>query len=352
MKSPEFGQLYFPQPDVKIIKELRNEGYIREGSPLWWSTDYSPDPREYVPFAEFKNRLLSFGLHPILSAWPLTNPRDTMMKDIYLYPFPTVPITILNLPIDGHNLPFLVTVRPYHPKEFKNLYSSETPPIVELSGFFHQGGVLKVLRHFYPHIRGLFAGKRGNHFFWYILNLSGGFESSLRNSLINQGLSFLDIYQPTYYSTDRTYNEVWNELSGKEDKFDLKKPVWPNFKHYSEVSAEEFIEEWRESKEELIVFYPLRVLDVKETLPVVVSTKTHERSIIRKPVVLGVYAESQPNTRCGKWGILRIKDRKLAEFISSKISEDFGFPVDTVLFTPHTGRPIYERVTGLDKIDS
>lgn len=43
-------------------------------------------------------------------------------------------------------------------------------------------------------------------------------------------------------------------------------------------------------------------------------------------------------------GIMRIKDRELAQQISLLKTEDFGFPVDTLLFTPQKGRPKYERV--------
>lgn len=60
--------------------------------------------------------------------------------------------------------------------------------------------------------------------------------------------------------------------------------------------------------------------------------------------MVGIYAENGLAGWCKKRGILRIKDKELAEFISTALTDDFGTPIDSVLFTPQPGRPKYKRI--------
>ncbi len=48
-------------PDIETIKEFKRKGFIDDKSPFWWGTDYAPDPREYLTFKEFRNRLVHLG---------------------------------------------------------------------------------------------------------------------------------------------------------------------------------------------------------------------------------------------------------------------------------------------------
>jgi len=352
MRSPEFGFLNPERPNLEIIKDLKEKRFIKDGSPFWWSIDYAPDPREYLPFEEFRRRLVCLGecnTRRGLHGWR----EDVIKRDVYLYPEPQVPVTILKLPIEGQKLPFLVTARPYHKKELyfhpfpKFLYEH---PLETLPEYARSGGVIELTDHFYPHIRGLSAGRRGNHFFWYPLRVNSfwhDFGQKIQESLERHGLSFIGVYEsPTMAPTEeRTYSEVWGELIKKERLVDFRKPSWIDFEA-TEVSAEEFLEDYQKTDQDLMVFYPLRLPDIESTLPLIVATRTHQESRLKEPVVLGIYAENGRMGRCRRGGILRIKDRQLAEAVSESISEDFRIPVDTVLFTPQKGRPKYERVSG------
>ena len=131
------------------------------------------------------------------------------------------------------------------------------------------------------------------------------------------------------------------ELAKKENLVDQRKPRWINFPA-TEVSVEDFIETHQRS--DLLLFYPLRADGIENTLPLAIASRSHKESKLRKPIVLGIYAENGLSGRSRRGGILRIKDRKFAELISREISEDFGFSVDSLLFTPQKGRAKYERV--------
>ena len=294
MRSHEFEPLDLKGTSTNVIKELRERSFIKEGSPLWWSTDYAPDTREYMPFEEFRGRLVHLGKYQVTNTRFFRTDKYTVEKDIYLYPEPRVPMTIIELDISGQSLPLLVTARPYHEKE---LYSFPFPhflyehkSIDELSEFVQSGGVIDLPRHFYPHIRGLFAGRRGNNFFWYPLRTNswwGEFGRHIDGALEGKGLPFIELYEPSF-SEDRTYYDVWKELLEKRDLVDQKRPTWVDF-DYKEVSAEEFIEEY-EGAQDLLIFYPLRLPDIEATLPLIIATKTYARSKLKGPVVLGIYA--------------------------------------------------------------
>lgn len=352
MRSPEFESAGIKSPTTEIIRELKSKLFIKEGSPLWWSIDHTPDPREFLPFEEFRNRLVHLGeCQTTRTDFYLLGDKRTVERDVYLYPEPRVPVTVLDLEVLGQKLPFLVTARPYHEKElFYRPFSAFLhyhPSIKELSDYTQPGGVVDLPDHFYPHIRGLFAGRRDSHFFWYPLRINTwwrDFGQHIDEALKKSDLSFIELYDPPYRE-DRTYSEVWTELEEKKGLVDQSKPGWVDFP-YTEVSAEEFLEDYPKADQDLMVFYPLKLPDIENTMPLIVTTRTHKGSRFKKPVVLGIYAENGLVGRCRRGGILRIKDRPLAETVSKSISEDFRIPVDAVLFTPQKGRPRYERVQG------
>lgn len=345
MVSPE------TRPQLETIGDLKSRRFIKGGSPLWWSTDYLPDPREHLTFEEFKERLVCLGQCPT-KIWGSRGEDRIINREVYLYPEPNVPMAVLNLPVSGQDLPFLVTARPYHPKEadFEPWpVFLVTHPLEKLPEFIQNGGVIDLPEHFYPHIRGLFAGRRGNNFFWYPLRVFSywhEFGVQLRTALEKQRLSFVYLYDPPF-SENRRYTEVWQDLL-RRGLVDQRKPAWFDFAA-EEVSCEEFLRDWLVTAKDLFFYYPLRVLDLTYPLPLIVATRSHKESKIRKPVVLGIYAENELHGYGHRWGILRIKDRLLATEISRLISAELGLSIEAVLFTPQPGRPKYERVLGTNK---
>jgi len=336
------------KPPLKTIIELKTKGFIGEISPLWWSTNFESDPREFMEFSEFKKRLVHLGVHKVESInWSLSG-QSGKERDVYLYPKPKVPMTILNLEVSERTLPFLVTARPYHKKEIPSSPHStallNNPSIKDLKRHLNSGQEIRLHDHFHPHIRGLFAGAKGNNIFWYPLRAASywhEFGAKIQKALEGKKLQFIKLYEPPYRE-NRTYAGVWKELSTKKKMVSMN-PVQVDFP-YSQVSAEEFINGLK-GEEELICFYPLRYPEVSETLPLVISTLTHKGSNRAMPAVLGIYAENNLAGYARKGGILRIRDLNLANFASREITRDFGIPVDAVLFTPQKGRPKYERVS-------
>ncbi len=269
---------------------------------------------------------------------------------MYLYPNERVPITIITLNVDEHRIPLLVTARPYHPNEIGNARYAAYPSLllshtVATLPEYVKHNPIDLPEHFYPHIRGLFAGRRRNNFFWYPLNVSifwDEFGEKIEASLRRRRLQWIGIYEEPYMGGHK-YTEVWNELLDKKTFVDQRKPTWVDFR-YSEVSADEFLQDYTKTDENLLFFYPVKFDEIEHTLPVVVANRTHVQSKVKSPVVLGVYAENGGIGYARRGGILRIRDRRLAQYISNTLTGDFEVPIDTVLFTPQKGRPKYERI--------
>lgn len=335
MSSHEFDPLEIHKLSTAAIRDLKKQSLIKDGSPLWWNTDYAPDPREYLTSEEFLRRLIYLGTCKTNSGNPY---RGAVQREVYLYPEPTVPMTVINLWVLGQVLPFLVTARPYHRKELSfepyPLFL-RSHPLETIHEYARSGGVIDLPNHFYPHIRGLFAGRRGSAFFWYPLHTNSfwdEFSKPIEEALTKVGLSFLYLYSPPF-GDERRYTGVWEELLEKEGLVDQKKPAWFDFL-ITEVSFEEFLEEFYNTDKDLFFYYPLRIPGIEHTLPLVVATRTHKESKRRKPTVLGIYAENELHGYGWKAGILRIKNPQLARAISQLASEEFGFSIETVLFTP------------------
>lgn len=333
------------KPSQDLIRQLREQRRIQDCAPLWWDTDYAPNPREYVPFESFKKRLVGMGVCTISrSSHFRSEPRlgdETYQADVRLYTSPTVPMTILPLEIDGLTLPFFITARPYHQREQSSYNTAHFVyrPISELRQHLRDGNPLLLPRHFFPHIRGLFAGARGNHLFWYPFNVDYDTNyHKLISALAKGNNTFLDINSP---AADRTYEDARQELA-ERNLIDARAPHWFDFL-IKQVSAEDLIETAK-GEHPAYTYYPVRVPGVEHTLPVVVSNKTHSTSEINRLAAIGVYAvvRGGGDKRGGIW---RIKDRELASNVSAELTSDFGVPVDAVLFTPQKGRPHFERVT-------
>src|SRR5438876_11868113 len=115
MRMPDFEHVNEVRPSTGTVKYLRNNRLIYPGSPHWWSTDYAPDPREYVPFPEFKTRLVTFGLQETKPD-EIDSYRRRVIREVHLYPYEQVPMSVVELQTDPP-LSFLITARPFHPKE-------------------------------------------------------------------------------------------------------------------------------------------------------------------------------------------------------------------------------------------
>ncbi|MDD4937634.1 MAG: hypothetical protein PHX34_01230 [Candidatus Shapirobacteria bacterium] len=318
------------------ICEMRRTGIIRNGSPYWWETDYKPDPREYIYFDEFIKRL---------TLVPET-------KNTYIYTREQVPMTTLNLDIENTTYPFMVTVRPYHPNSVNLVEYDGMERGIEYGSMpFVQkdGNINNVLLedHFVPHIHGLFAGVKKTHLFWYpIINVD--FIDKIYRALLYKKLGFIKpwindvgIIYRGYMSryVEKTYDRAHNELTKKGLIAGRKRPILPDF-NYEWVSTKEFINQ--SENENLMLHYPLRLSDIEETIPLVIATRTHQKSKIIKPTVLGVAAGMRDDLHRND-GFWRIKNGRFAETITQTISEDLGIKIDTVCFNPY-GKTQYQRV--------
>src|SRR4030042_2539177 len=107
MGLAELGFSYPDRSNIALIQELRGQYLIKDGSPFWWSTDYAPDPRELLPFKEFRQRLVGLGTCPTERLFRQGN--DVIQREVYLYPEPSVPMPLLGVDIEGQQLQFLVT---------------------------------------------------------------------------------------------------------------------------------------------------------------------------------------------------------------------------------------------------
>ena len=332
-----------PWPDLAVINDLKERFFVGQGSPVWWSVDNVPDPREPMSFREFTQRLVYAGKRYVTGK-RLRNLGEHYEKDAYLYPFPVVPMSILNLKVDGTDLPFVVTARPYNKSE------ATCPPYQRILDKYPSvpeylasaGEKEKLLDHFYPHIRGLFAGSRGEHFFWY--RIRGEFGDLVEQALERDGMNFIHVYLAGFGWGTRHYEDNWSEFKEASGRVDMRKLKWPDFEAKS-VSAEEFITSWENPDEDLIVHYPISIPGTETLSSLVISNRTNNGNKTVRPAVLGIYVRNGLTGRTARHGIARVKDLGLARYISKTISDDFGISVDCVLFTPQKGSPKYERVS-------
>lgn len=318
---------------LEKIKELQQEGVICRGSPHWWSTDYAPDPREFISIDEFRNRLI-----PV---------EENGRVRFHLYPHRFVPMTVIDLPIDGESIPFMVTARPYHPSS-KNLVVNTdlleegmSTPISDVPQKLKDIRSLFLTYHCVPHVHGLFAGARGTHLFWYSLFYfpNSSFIPNISEALEKQGLAEIFPSSLTYLGYEiRSYDDVAEEISKKG--LVARRFIRPDF-DYEEVCIDEFLNP--QDQRDYLVYYPLRLPSLQETLPLMVATKTHSQSRQRSPVVLGISAGTK-NSHGKRDYFWRIKDYDFASSIATAVTADFGTKVGCVLFTPQ-GKPQYERVS-------
>ena len=149
--------------DSSIIDWLVDKNLIVKENPFWWDLHHS-DPREYVTHDEFKKRLVSLGP----TKYPCCE---------YVYVGEKVPITVVNIHVDGREVPLFVTVCPFTPKEDPphvhnryEKYQCNQEQLLQLgreNREIMEKTSLNLPRMFHPHARGFFKERRGDTFFYY-----------------------------------------------------------------------------------------------------------------------------------------------------------------------------------------
>jgi hypothetical protein len=318
------------------IADLRTKNLIQPGSPYWWSTDYVPDPREYLPFEEFYRRLIDIG------------------EGYKLYPEPRVPMSVLDLTVEGMPLSFMVTARPYHEKETQGEAAYDTfgidkiVPFDEALHYLPRSGSVDRLQssripyHCLPHIRGMFIEAKGTHLFWSIIH--GGrnvhsFPSKIQRELGKVGLTGIIANDFMYYSSFKTHTNA-HRAAAEAKIINGKKHAKIDF-DYEEVSRPEFCDR-HNGEGNLAVKYPVRIVGLDYTLPVLVANRTHQKSSVRKPVALGIESGSGIDGKGN--GLWTFRDRAVAQQIANILTVDLGVEVDALLARPRPGFPRYERL--------
>jgi hypothetical protein len=377
MDSPEYeySSSETKTTPLDVIAELKNEGYIPDQSPFWWGTDYKYDPRVYLDHEDFTERIVK--IEP-----PEGCP-------YYLYPHPEVPMTSITLDVQGKSMSFLVTARPFHPKELNyQPRSCLTDPVLQNYKTTDnlKANITEVAEtprfHFMPHIRGLLSGVRNNNYFWYpvpyefyekiipflrssryaylsdmdefrweeeslgVGNGSGGSRSQLTYRCVYEELE-----KVSHFKTNKLLipdSKLTDMFTFRDSTYDgperhLKNHSYGrNFGYRNQLQLEEFLQISKREKN-LNLLYPININGIEHTLPLFIANRDLDSDKIRAPLVYGIPIRL---AHVGKAGIVRIVDPLIAEFISSKLSRDFGVEVRTLLYKPKKGKSSYEIVPG------
>lgn len=332
------------------MTELRSRNLIAPGSPNWWSTDYAPDPREYLPFEEFYDRLVDVG------------------DGVKLYPSPQVPMAVLSLDVGNDKFHFMVTARPYHERESESqeerdprhspdkFYMDKVRPFDEVRGqartlistddrgFLARPPAPEIPNQCLPHIRGMFIEARGAHLFWSTLHAGKprydkiDFREKVQNALGDAGI--FGVIADNFMGYSSFMNRTMAHREATTKGLIRSKRSTPDF-NFRKVSRPEYIDGLG-GEEELGVLYPARIPGVEATLPVLVTNRTHAKSRVNKPVVLGLEASSGFSDN--RYGLWTFQERDTCRAISDVLSKDFETEVDVLLRTPRKGLPEYERV--------
>lgn len=321
--------------------KLHKGGWIDKHRPLWWDLDYKPDPREFVGIDEFRQRLVNFGRHWYYLA------RKPFQMDFILYKAENVPITLIKTAIDGKEITYFATSRPYNQMELGH-NAGRCWPVENMRTALEQSDMCAKDKnnknfvcldwHFFPHIRGIFKERRANHFFWYPL-LDIECEPVIKNSLGELSDTFkvwgsygVDWYAKVGSGSHHCYASpphptAYRELKSKR-LISGKKHVKYVTSDLLEVAYDEFIE-GLDGDSHMVSVYPVRHPKVDETVPLVLSTRTHKESRRRGPTVLGVMGSYSDRDYYRIW---RIRDDGFCRDISRTLSNELGKSFDVVYF--------------------
>jgi len=336
------SEVLHSSPEIKpinldFLRSVKDQNFIYDQSPFWWKIDYSHDPREYISYEKFQSQLVEIK----------TNDNESF----FLYPNPKVPITTIELDVFDQKLNFMVTARPFHPKERNSqpsdyfLNTFKTPNKLKEAFLKDDESTRPYLRkvpheHFFPHIRGLITSKRENTFFWYSIHNDTLFKKAIEESLEKKNMSYLGIFDEGYGGSTRNYPLVEEEINEHPDLFNTKKflSLSNSFFIQKKVSAEEFVE-YHQNQKNLSLIYPVKIPEISLDLPLYIANHSIDSDEITKPLVYGIYLP----------GIMTVKDERIAKSISQSISKDLGLQVDIFLSIPKKGRPEQKRIS-LDEL--
>ncbi len=349
------------------LNVLHQRGWIDINKPLWWDLDYSPDPRELVDINEFMERIVRFGRHKYFFAEP------PLFVDFNLYKSERVPVTLIDCEIEGEKIPLFATARPYNQMELtyraelwpeenmrKALEDSDhanekyaqikkkyKPRFAEAAGNQHEEyslwmeyikelseikGYVFLEWHFFPHVRGVFKERVGNHFFWYPV-LSTDFQRAIKNSLGRLAYIFnVWVYDVNWYTKVGADNvpqlsTPFQELKNKRLINATKTVNYPT-SDLMEVAYDEFIKRL-DGKVHLVSVYPVRHPELEETIPLVLSTRTHPNSRRRGATALGVMGNYSHRENYRIW---RLRNETFCRDISQTLLDELDCDFDVVCF--------------------
>ncbi len=350
--------------------------------PAWWDLGYQPtdstrhsarqgiDDRRVVPLSRLKRKLVHLGTATI---WAGTG--EEHERDIVVHPGPEIPLTRVPVEIDGRKFHALVTIRPFDQRESgmtleelreqlkeDGLY----PPVPKLrrpmrldelaeltdAEYFKQHGEHPVIRTmeelsaaidktdslnksartatwsmmYFPHVRGIFAGRKGNRLFFHTLNAEGG-ENETAAEVLRQvskklGTTVHAVYSPPLELMHESAADIHAKLA-KDGR--VQKKLQP-------IGALEPSHHGRRTEGPTkITVHPIEVHGVG-SVPILMAEGT----------IKGVFAGGMHPTT--KWrapyystAYARINDEKLARTIKQGIKRELGMELPVEVSAP--GKP-------------
>lgn len=356
-----------------FIDKLDEWGWIRKEEPLWWDLDYSKDPRELLTITEFEKRLKYLGKYPLFKN------RDNTTLDINIYVGDKVPVTVLDVKIKDMKIPLFITVRPYTYKESINSISIpydiinddekqkkteyDLIKILEREGYWAEDSRLsrrKIM--FLPHVRGFFKEKKKKRFFYYDLKHSflgllekiPFWEPEILYALKKIKKDYF-IFMPSNLSiTDRSRQSL-DELMNIESILKIKsrkgkRGRWnphsrppgrpkPGVKTIEWIGSEQVVyDDFELNEKDLISYFPIRLRDMKEAMPIAISTRTHPYGKDKGAFVLGVFFQyNEPTLR-----VVPFTDKDFAYNVSQQISKELGFDFKSIILEHSPGKNHYK----------
>lgn len=326
--------------DLNLLKSLKENKYILDRSPFWWGLDYLPDEHEYMSYYEFENRLVE--IKPKKFSEPsVGNSFGYGEEPFFVYPEGKVPITTLNLDVMGQKLSFMVTARPFNPKEIGsydyllNIFQTteRLKKLLEID-VKNEKDLNRPKDEFLPHIRGLIVSQRKGNIFWYPILDETEFQQSVSDSLKQLDLDYLGINFTSSQGYKRTYPLVAKELRQHPDLFNTKRLDLSKFFPTKEVSAEEFV---RHHRPDLSLIYPVKIPGINLEIPFYISNHSIDSNHCLFPTAT-VYGAYLPD-------VFPVKDCEIAKKIVEQVSLELNIPTDVLVRIPQKGHPEIKRVS-------
>ncbi|MBI2590879.1 MAG: hypothetical protein HYW33_03310 [Candidatus Blackburnbacteria bacterium] len=341
--TPESALETFKQllPTLENIRGLKQQGFIDRISPLWWDVDFTPDPREVLVYDEFKRRLTDLG-PAVEIATPLSMFKDHLLHPttdeaaphLFLYTHKQVPMAVLLAKIESLWVPLLVTARPYTSQET----TEDNPHFLFLSGspeqaidqFRDQTSSLNIADEFFPHARGIIAGTRANHVFWYPFTRKGA--KRVYRDLAKTAEDYLLVYDSSMIG-DHRRAETHDELVQKG--FIYKGRPTRIVTEFERVSYEDLFCGQESGNQLQMVNYPLSLPCLAHVPGVAIVSATPNLNNPSRLVVLGIQLET----------LHKIRDPKFAKEAAIKLSRELNKQVDVAVYLPQPGQSQFYLVS-------